>query len=72
MKADYYNMFGINTFDMETGAIASVCYSCDVPFLSIRKISDDSEDSAAEDYRQMNELAETALSEILLEIIKNL
>ena len=71
-KADYYNMFGINTFDMETGAIASVCYSCDVPFLSIRKISDDSEDSAAEDYRQMNELAETALSEILLEIIKNL
>ncbi|MBQ7596580.1 MAG: 5'-methylthioadenosine/S-adenosylhomocysteine nucleosidase [Clostridia bacterium] len=72
MKEEFYNLFGINTFDMETGAIASVCYSCSVPFLSIRKVSDDSEDSAAEDYRQMNALAETALAEILLEIIKNI
>lgn len=72
MKEDFYNRFGINTFDMETGAIASVCFSCDVPFLSIRKVSDDSEDSAAEDYKQMNDLAETALAEIMLEIIENL
>ena len=72
MKADFYERFGINTFDMETGAIASVCKSCGVPFMSIRKISDDSEDSAAEDYRQMNTLAETDLSEILIEIIKNM
>ena len=71
-KEEFYSLFGINTFDMETGAIASVCYSCSVPFLSIRKVSDDSEDSAAEDYRQMNDLAETALSDILLEIIKTL
>ena len=68
----YYNRFGINTFDMETGAIASVCKSCDVPMLSVRKISDDSEDSGAEDYKKMNALAETALADILLQIINNL
>lgn len=72
MKEEFYCLFGINTFDMETGAIASVCRSCSVPFLSIRKISDDSEDSAAEDYRQMNNLAETVLSDILLKVIANL
>ncbi len=71
-KEEYFNLFGINTFDMETGAIASVCKSCDVPFLSIRKVSDDSEDSAAEDYKKMNALAETALADILLQVINNL
>ncbi len=72
MKEDFYNRFGINTFDMETGAVASVCKSCGVPFMSIRKISDDSEDSAAEDYKQMNNLADTDLSEIIIEIIKKM
>lgn len=71
-KEEYHNLFGINTFDMETGAIASVCKSCDTPLLSIRKISDDSEDSAAEDYQKMNALAETALADILLAVINNL
>ncbi len=71
-KELYFSLFGINTFDMETGAIASVCKSCDVPMLSIRKVSDDSEDSAAEDYRKMNALADTALADILLSVINNL
>lgn len=71
VKAFYYEKFGINTFDMETAAIASVCKNCGVPFLSIRKVSDDSEDSFKEDYRGMNELAETALSDIIIDVIKN-
>lgn len=71
-KDEYYKLFGINTFDMETGAIASVCHSCSVPFLCVRKVSDDSEDSAAEDYKKMNNLAETALSDILFDIIEKL
>ncbi len=69
VKADFYEKFKINTFDMETGAIASVCYSCNVPFMSIRKVSDDSEDTAAEDYRSMNNLQETHLSDIIIDII---
>ena len=71
-KDEYHSLFGINTFDMETGAIASVCHSCSVPFMSVRKISDDSEDKAAEQYMQMNSLAETALSDILLSIVDRL
>ncbi len=71
-KEEYYSLFGINTFDMETGAIASVCHCCNVPMLSVRKVSDDSEDTAAEDYQKMNELKETALADILLQIINNL
>lgn len=71
MKQEYFDLFAINTFDMETGAIASVCNNYALPFMSIRKVSDDSEDSAAEDYRQMNSLAQTDLSDILLAVIKN-
>lgn len=71
-KEEFYNLFGINTFDMETGAIASVCKCCNIPMLSVRKVSDDSEDTAAEDYKKMNALAETALADILLQIINNL
>lgn len=71
VKADFYEKFGINTFDMETAAIASVCHNCNTPFLSIRKVSDDSEDSYMEDYRGMNELSETALSDIIIDVIKN-
>lgn len=71
VKADFHNRFGINTFDMESAAIASVCKNCGVPFLSIRKVSDDSEDSYMEDYRGMNELAETALSDIIIDVIRN-
>ncbi len=71
-KEEYYSLFGINTFDMETGAIASVCHCCNVPMLSVRKVSDDSEDTAAEDYKKMNDLKEVALSDILLKIINNL
>ena len=72
LKAKFRDLFGICSFDMETGAIASVCHCCEMPFMSIRKVSDDSEDSAAEDYQKMNALAETALADILLEVLKNL
>jgi hypothetical protein len=34
----------------------------------VRKISDDADDSALDAYQELNNLAETALSEILLEI----
>lgn len=71
-KALYYKQFNINTFDMETGAIAGVCHNCGLPFLSVRKVSDDSEDTGVNDYREMNEQAETDLSDIIFAVIKNL
>ena len=64
-KELYKELFSLSAFDMETGAIASVCRKCSVPFLSVRKISDDADDASGEDYREMNDRAEACLTEIL-------
>lgn len=73
VKKNYYKeTFGINAFDMETGAIASVCDKCSVPFMSIRKISDDADDSAEGSYREMNDRQETCLTEVLSNIISRM
>jgi len=71
-KDFYREEFGINAFDMETGSLATVCDKLGVPFLSVRKISDDADDNALDSYTELNNLAETALSEILLEIVQKL
>lgn len=72
-KKNYYkDMFCINAFDMETGAIAAVCDKCNIPFMSVRKISDDAEDAAYESYREMNEAQEECLSEFLMKIIEKI
>lgn len=61
--------FGICAFDMETAAIAAVCSKCSIPFFSVRKISDDADDCSAAEYREMNEKAESCLSDILLKML---
>lgn len=71
-KEAYKETFDIEAFDMETAAIASVCDRLETPFLSIRKISDDAGDSASESYRELNDLAEKALSEVLLQLVRAL
>ena len=57
---------------METGAIASVCHECNIPLLSIRKISDTADDISSENYREMNDRAEGDLADILERIIKKI
>lgn len=69
-KSLFKKLFDLCAFDMETAAIAAVCSKCDVPFLSLRKISDDADDSSAEDYREMNEKAESHLSDILFRLFE--
>ncbi len=71
-KALFKEKFEICAFDMETAAIAAVCDKCEIPFLSVRKISDDADDSSIEDYREMNDRAEAHLSEILLKFLENI
>ena len=72
IKNAYKEEFKINAFDMESAAIAAACDKYGVPFLSIRKISDDADDSAVDSYTELNDLAETALTEVLLEVVSNL
>ncbi len=71
-KEFYKNEFSINAFDMESAAIASVCDKAEIPFLSIRKISDDADDAAVETYREMNERQEACLTQVLSEITDKL
>ncbi len=68
----YKETFGIDSFDMETAAIASVCDKCGVPMLSLRKISDDADDCSVEDYREMNERQESCLTELVVNILSRM
>lgn len=54
--------------DMETGAIASVCDMAGIPFLSLRRISDDAGDDAASSYKEMNAKNEL-LSDCFIKIL---
>jgi len=64
--------FSAMSCDMETAAIAYVCAFSDIPFLSLRRISDDAGDTATESYRQMNSQDDTLLSDYLIKIIKEI
>lgn len=65
----FKNTFDAMSCDMETAAIAYVCYYSDVPFLVLRRVSDDAGEEAGVVYREMNKKAESLLCEILLEAI---
>lgn len=65
IKQQYMERFGITAFDMETAAVASVCHKSGVPFICLRKISDDADDSATAHYREMNNRAEDTLTNVL-------
>lgn len=56
--------------DMETAAIAYVATAMGVPFVSVRRVSDDAGETATDDYRQMNSLADSSLMEIVFDALK--
>lgn len=60
------NEFGAISCDMESAAAAYVCHITDTPFAAVRRISDDAGEEATEDYRSMNDLAESCLLDIVL------
>lgn len=66
----YKERFNLNAFDMETGAIASVCHKYSMPFISMRKISDDASDGSVSQYVGMNELAQQDLSSLFINAVK--
>ena len=68
----YKETFGITEFDMETGAVASVCHDAGIPFLAIRQISDTADDAAVESYRDLNDKCEITLTNIILELLKKI
>ena len=69
-KKEYKDAFSITAFAMESAAIAAVCTKNGVAFLSIRKISDNADDTSVENYREMNDRQEVILSQIVLKLLK--
>ena len=68
-KKDYIiNKFGGGCCDMESAAVASVCYKMEMPFISIRKLSDDADEQAADTYRESNNLKEDVLINMILSL----
>lgn len=68
----YKEIFNINAFDMESGALGAVCYLLGVPFISIRKISDSADDVGVEDYTASVNTDITAFSDIVLRVLEKL
>ena len=64
--------FGATTCDMETAAIASVCDMASVPYLSLRRVSDDAGDDAYVSYNDMNTVEGKKLSEVFLNVLNSL
>ena len=62
--------FGATTCDMETAAIASVCDMANIPYLSVRRVSDDAGDDAYANYSEMNAFEGQTLSEIFIKVLK--
>ncbi len=68
-KKDYIiEKFNGGCCDMESAAVASVCYKMNMPFVSIRKLSDDADDTAADTYRETNNLKEDVLINMVLSV----
>ena len=64
--------YGVAAFDMETGAIASVCSKSGVKYLILRQVSDSADENAAEEYKGNNEQSKPDLLKSLLSCISYL
>lgn len=64
--------FGAVACDMESAAVAYICHIANLPFVALRRISDDAGNDATTDYRSMNSLAESCLMDIVLKGILSL
>ncbi len=72
-KNKYKEIFNISAFDMESGALGAVCYLLgNIPFVSIRKISDSADDVGVDDYKNSVKTDITAFSDIVLKILEKL
>lgn len=62
--------FGATSCDMETAAIASVCDMAGIPYLSVRRVSDDAGEDAYANYNDMNVGEGQTLSQVFFTILQ--
>lgn len=61
--------FSATSCDMETAAIAAACDMAEVPFLSIRRVSDDAGEDAYSSYSDMNVNDGMTLAQVFLKVL---
>ncbi len=72
-QRDYFkDNYGAMSCDMETAAIAYVASRSGIPFISLRKISDDAGADAGDSYTEMNTTSDITLIDSVFDIIKSL
>ena len=71
-KDRYKELFNINAFDMESGALGAICYLLGVPFVSVRKISDSADDVSVDEYTSSLTTDTTAFSDIIIKVLSNI
>ncbi len=64
--------YGAVACDMETAAASDVCKMAGIPFVSLRQISDDAGDSAADIYRETISVSDVSMSLATLKVLKGL
>ncbi len=72
LKNELKTNFGVIACDMESAAIAYVCHRAEIPFLSFRRISDNADDAAYDNYSEMNDKEEETLYQITREFVDEL
>ena len=70
-KARIVETFDAVAVDMETSAIAHVCFINEIPFLSIRGISDLANDKATESYDNYEKLVSDRVGKFCLDVLEN-
>lgn len=70
-KRDFFKTeFGAVSCDMETGAIAAVCYFRKAKFMSLRMISDNAGDDSGIDYKETLNAAKIDVADYIVPLVK--
>lgn len=71
-RADVNRRYSPLCVDMESAGVAHVCYAFDVPFLSIRSLSDTADHRGVENFEANSRAASEASRDVTLAIIRQL
>ena len=71
-RADVSQRYSPLCVDMESAGVAHVCYAFDVPFLSIRSLSDTADHRGAENFEANSRAASEASRDVTLALIRQL
>lgn len=72
LKAEIKKNFNPYAVDMESAAVGHACYLNDMPYVSIRCISDNADDEGAMSFDEFEKIAAKRVAEIVLEMTEHI